>query len=136
MRMEFYRPVEHSDEPEPPKAPGEQPASPQVVGSASWDGERLEIEALDEDVRAALRKVFRRTPLATDDPSLRRKGTSGTVLLQPGTTEWFRAAAFARAPAVGFVARAVPGVEEGGWDPAAQYTTFRRSVNRLETGGR
>jgi hypothetical protein len=134
--MEFYRPVAPTPEPEQAaKTSAEPAAAPEVVGSASWDGSRLEIEALDEEVRGALRTIFRRTALATEDASLRRRGTSGTVLLQPGTNEWFRAAAFERAPDVGLVARAVPGVEEGGgWDPAAQSTTFRRSVDRLETG--
>ena len=132
--MEFHLPpAPEAESEQPAKGPAAPPPVPEAVGSASWDGERLEIEAVDEDVRAKLRKVFRRTALATEDASLRRKGTSGTVLLQPGSTEWFRAAAFARAPEVGLVARAVPGVEEGGWDPAAQYTTFRKSVDRLET---
>jgi hypothetical protein len=54
------------------------------------------------------------------------------VAIQPGSLLWFRAAAFVRAPEFDLVARVIPGVREGGWDPAAQYEPFRRVIERLE----
>ena len=60
-----------------------------------------------------------------DDGAYRRLGTSGEVMIQPGDLEWFRAASQVRgAAATGLVARLVPGVTEGGFDPAAGYRTF------------
>ena len=53
-------------------------------------------------------------------------------MIQPGTPEWFRAAAYTRAAAEGLRARVVPEViGQGGWDPAAAYRTFREDVARL-----
>ena len=89
-------------------------------------------EAEEDDVRAALSRIFRATPVATDDPSYRPQGTHGEVAIQPGSLLWFRAAAFVRAPEFDLVARVIPGVREGGWDPAAQYEPFRRVIERLE----
>ena len=55
--------------------------------------------------------------------------------MQPGTLEWFREVAKARATQEsGLSARFVPGVTEGGYDPAAQYRTFEESVERLTDG--
>jgi hypothetical protein len=56
-------------------------------------------------------------------------------LLQPGSLEWFRAALLARVPALGLSVRFVPGIVEGGWDPAAQYRTFEEQVDRLDAAG-
>lgn len=103
-----------------------------VVGHAVWNGTSVRAEAEDDDVRVALSRIFRTTPVATDDPSYRPQGTHGEVVIQPGSLVWFLAAAFIRAPEFDLVARAVPGVREGGWDPAAQYEPFPRVIERLE----
>jgi len=43
--------------------------------------------------------------------------------------------AYVRVPAeLGLVARLVPGVTEGGFDPAAGYRRFDESIERLESG--
>jgi hypothetical protein len=118
VRIEFHLPNEPDD----------------VVGSARWDGRAAVIESGDEAVRADLARVFRPSPVVTDDAALRSQGTRGEVLLYPGTLEWSRAAAFSRSGEVGLVARVVPEVTEGGWDPAAQYRTFEESIERLESG--
>ena len=114
MRIEFHRPNEPDE----------------VVGSATWDGGRARIEA-DADNRSVLERIYRATPVVTDDSAFRRQGARGEVVLQPGSLAWFSAAAYARAREAGLVARTVPGVREGGWDPAAQYRTFRESMDRL-----
>jgi hypothetical protein len=105
-----------------------------VVATISWVGGRSVIETPDDILRASLQKVFRRTPVVLDDPSYRRLGTSGEVLIQPGDLEWFRAAVQARIPAeTNLVARFVPGVTQGGFDPAADYRTFEQQIERLTT---
>jgi hypothetical protein len=115
MRVEFYRP----DAPDT------------VVASAVWDGERVAVEG-DDDVRDAVAHALRSTPVVVDDAALRRQGTSGEVLVQPGSLDWFRTAARVRATGeTGLSARFVPGVTEGGYDPAAQYRTFEESMARL-----
>ena len=116
MQIEFHRPDSADD----------------TLGIARWVDGRPEIEAEDDQIRAALSRIFRPTPVATDDASHRRQGTHGDVLIQPGGLEWFRAAAFARAGDFDLVARAVPDVREGGWDPAAQYRTFGETIELLE----
>jgi hypothetical protein len=46
--------------------------------------------------------------------------------------EWFRAVAQIRVPAeTGLVARSVPGVTVGGYDPAANYRRFPEQIERL-----
>jgi hypothetical protein len=122
MKVEFYR------------AEDEQKIA---VATVSWDGHDVDVSAEDEDVRDTLERAFRRLPLAVDDPSLRRLGTSGAVLLQPGSLEWFRAVARYRATEEsGLAARFVPGVLGGGWDPAANYRTFDEQLERLDAGSR
>jgi hypothetical protein len=119
MRVEFYR----SDDPET------------VVGAALWDGRRVVIDEDDKDVRAAFSRVFRLTPVVVDDASLRTLGAGGEALLEPGSLEWFEAAANRRGPEEGFAVRVVPeAVGRGGWDPASAYRTFRQSVRRLVVG--
>jgi hypothetical protein len=118
LRIEFHRP----DAPE------------EVVGTATWDGRRLEVRAEDPQARSAIERVFRPTPVAVEDRALRRAGTRGEVVLQPGSVEWFEGAAFARAREVGLVARVVRPRLEGGWDPAANYRRFRDQVRRLALG--
>lgn len=121
MRAEFYRPVQ-----------GEEEASSKVLGAATWSGSVAVLEADDAEVRTALERVFRPVPVAVDDASLRRLGTHGAVVLEPGTLEWFRAAALSRAGEHDLAVRFVPGVREGGFDPAGQYRGFGEAVRRLE----
>ncbi len=55
-------------------------------------------------------------------------------MLQPGDLGWFRAVAQFRVPAeTGLVARTVPGVARGGYDPAANYRRFSEQIERLES---
>ena len=116
MRAEFYR----SDDGSAP------------VATATWDGRRAVIDASDPDVRRAVERVFRLAPVVVDDAAFRSLGASGVSSIQPGDLEWFRAAAFARAPAEGLAVRLVPGVHgQGGWDPAAAYRTFDDAMARL-----
>ena len=127
MKVEFYRAGP------PPPADGEAPP-PTLVGIARWVDNMPVVECDDDDLRAALERAFRRTPVITDDASYRRFGTHGEVMIPPGDLEWFRAAAFVRAPAeAGVDARLVPGVTEGGYDPAAQYRGFEDSIERLSS---
>jgi hypothetical protein len=108
-------------------------APERVVAIATWDGRRALLEVLDPEVAGSLSGLFRPTPVVVDDGAHRRLGTHGDVLIEPGTLAWFRAAVRARAAEVGLVARLVPGVSEGGWDPAAQYRTFNGSIERLRS---
>ena len=118
MRAELYRP----DEPEA------------VVAVAVWDGAAARLEP-GEGAPEGLQDVLRPTPIVADDPSLRRIGTHGESVLQPGTLEWFRHALLARGAALGLAVRFVPGVREGGWDPAAGDRTFEEQVERLASSG-
>jgi len=128
MKVEFYGP--------PPQPPADQPGSeappPELLGSASWiDGEPV-VECGDEELRTALASVYRKTPVVTDDAAYRRFGTHGEVVIHPGDLEWFRAASFVRVPAeTGLEVRLVPGVTEGGFDPAAGYRRFEETIERL-----
>ena len=118
MRADFYR----EDDPET------------VVGSARWDGRRAEVTSEDADVRGALSRLFRSTPVVVDDPSLRSAGTSGESVIQPGSLDWFRLAAISRAPTADLRVRLVPEVEiKTGWDPASAYRTFGQVVTSLES---
>jgi hypothetical protein len=112
--------------------PPDQPDA--VVASVSWVDGRTVIDTEDDILRSSLQKVLRRTPVVIDDASYRRMGTTGEVLIQPGALEWFRAVVQARVPAeTGLAARFVPGVTEGGFDPAAGYRTFEEQIERLTT---
>jgi hypothetical protein len=96
-----------------------------------WADGAVDVRSDDEELSTALRHAFRRSPVVTDDASLRRRGTFGEVVIQPGTLEWFRAAALVRAPAeTGLAARIVPEIE-GGFDPAADYRPFDEKIERL-----
>lgn len=114
MRAELYRP----DAPE------------EVVAVATWDGSAAHLEP-GPDAPGGLGAILRPTPLVIDDPSLRAQGTHGEVLLEPGSLPWFRAALQTRTEALGLAVRFVPGVREGGWDPAALFRTFEQQVDRL-----
>jgi|SRR5438477_3607684 len=117
MRVEFSRPAAPDD----------------VVGRARWDGKRAEIESDDDEVRASLEKVFRLTSVVANDASMRMLGATGDSVIQPGSLEWFRAAALLRSKEVGLAARVVPDFHPGlGWDPAASYRTFRNQIRRID----
>ena len=106
-----------------------------VVATARWEG-AVRIETADETVRGQLEAAYRPTPVVVDDGAYRRLGTSGEVTIQPGDLEWFRAASQVRASAAtGLVARLIPGVTEGGFDPAAAYRTFEATIERLSEPG-
>jgi hypothetical protein len=122
MRVEFRRPDPEDDT---------------VLATATWDGDRVTIETEDEELGRTLTHAFRATPVVTDDASYRRQGTSGAVVVPPGDLEWFRAAAFARARAEsGLRPRLIPGIAEGGFDPAANYRPFAEQIERLATMAR
>jgi hypothetical protein len=104
-----------------------------TIATAEWHEGAVTIGSEDEQIRAKLAHAFRRTPVVTDDPSYRRLGTSGPVVLQPGNLGWFRAVAKARAEAeTGLAARFVSGGSVGGFDPAAGYLPFDEQVERLD----
>ena len=104
-----------------------------TVAAVSWDGADVTVSAADDERRAALAHAFRRSAVAVDDASLRRAGTSGVVVIQPGNLEWFRAVANTRATAeTGLAARLVPGVRGGGFDPAAGYRRFHEQLELLD----
>lgn len=120
MRVEFYR----ADDPENP------------VATAVWEAGQVDVTTDDQTVGEQLATAYRRTPVVTDDASYRRQGTSGEVVIQPGDLEWFRAASQVRGAAeTGLVPRLVPGVTEGGFDPAAGYRSFGDAVDRLSARG-
>lgn len=116
MKVEFHRPDEPDD----------------VLATATWSDGAAAVESDDDAIRASLANAFRRTPVVVDDASYRRLGTHGEVVIQPGSREWFRAVVQARVPAeTELVGRFVPGVREGGFDPAAGYRTFEEQIARL-----
>ncbi len=130
MKVEFSRTA-------PASADGSEASSapPTHVGTATWIDGRAVIDSNDDEDGEALERAFRCTPVVlTDDASYRRQGTHGEVLVPPGSLEWFRAVAFNRAPAeAGVEARLVPGITEGGYDPAAGYRRFAESLERLSS---
>jgi hypothetical protein len=135
LRIEFHHPPDPA-EPAPPQGqPGPPPRPPEPqpsVASAVWLGDRVIVEAEDPKRKASIERAFRPIPVVVDDPSLRYPGTSGESVLQPGDLEWFRAVAQVRVPAeTGLVARSVPGVTAGGYDPAANYRRFSEQIERL-----
>lgn len=104
-----------------------------AVATARWDGEHVTITAEDTNLRDRLAQAFRRAPVVVDDASLRRLGTSGVVVLQPGDLEWFRAVAETRVPKeTGLASRFVAQTVVGGYDPAANYRPFGEQVERLD----
>jgi hypothetical protein len=102
------------------------------IATATWDGSGAIVETDDPAVRDQLQRVFRHTPVVVGDAGVRPSGKTGESVVEPGSVEWFRAAAFSRAPATGLSVRLVPEVTgQGGWDPAAAYRTFSQSMARL-----
>jgi hypothetical protein len=117
VRAEFYRDAQGSKE---------------LVGTATWTDTGTTVDARTDDGRSILGKIFRPTPVAVDDPSLRSFGTLGDVVLQPGSMRWFLAAARSRAEHEGLEVHLV--AEDAaalGWDPAGAYRTFVSSAERL-----
>jgi len=107
-----------------------------VVATVTWTGTGVQIEA-DDDRRASVARCFRATSVVTGDASYRALGTSGDVQVPPGSLEWFRAAALTRVPAeAGLGVRLVPGLESGGYDPAAGYRPFEEQMERLDRATR
>jgi len=106
----------------------EAPESP--VAIATWSQGRGRLEVLDGSI-PELGSVLRATPVVVDDPSLRRPGTSGASMLEPGSAEWFRAALIQRCEPLGLQVRFVAEEIVGGWDPAAAYRTFGEQIERL-----
>ena len=101
-----------------------------VVAVATWSNGRPDLEVLDRSVEG-LDTLLRPTPVVVDDPSLRPPGTSGDVLLEPGSSAWFRAALLTRAEPLGLHVRFVASQIVGGWDPAASYRSFEEQIERL-----
>jgi hypothetical protein len=136
LRIEFHHPTEPASPAAPaPGSPPPPPAPPPpAVAVAIWLEGRPVVEADDRAIEEAIEHSFRQTPVVVDDPSLRSAGSSGEQMLQPGHLEWFRAVAQFRVPAeTGLVARTVPGVARGGYDPAANYRRFSEQIERLES---
>jgi hypothetical protein len=122
MRAEFHEPDDEEK---------------RTVATAVWDGRTVTVSADAPEVRDTIAHAFRRTPIAVDDPSRRRMGTNGVIVLQPGTLEWFRATAHTRAAEeTGLGVRFVPGAIVGGFDPAAGYRPFDEQVERLDERSR
>jgi hypothetical protein len=110
------------------------PDTPEVVVAvATWSEGRAHLEAF-ERAPEGLERLFRPTPVVVDDASLRPLGASGEVMLEPGSLEWFRAALPARAGGLGLAVRFVADEIDNGWDPAANYRTFREQAGRLAAG--
>ena len=113
IRAELYRP----DAPET------------IVAVATW-ANAAHLEATG-DAPAGIEGLFRPTPVVVDDASLRRLGSHGDVVLEPGSLEWFRAALLSRAESFGLAVRFVTDEIRGGWDPAAHDRTFEEQARRL-----
>jgi hypothetical protein len=117
VRIEFHRPEDEEK---------------RTVAIATWNGHAATISSDDDQLRATLQRVFRPSPVAIDDSSYRRMGTSGVVVVPPGDLGWFRAVAIVRAPSeAGLVPRFVPEVTGNGYDPAGNYRGFEEQVERL-----
>lgn len=114
MHAELYRP----EEPET------------VVAVATWSGRRATIEPSGAAIEG-LERLLRPTPVVIEDASLRRQGTHGESMLQPGSLDWFRAALTTRAPSIGLAVRFVAAEITNGWDPAANYRTFAEQADRI-----
>jgi hypothetical protein len=101
-----------------------------VVAVLAWNDGHPVVESGAEV--AGVAELLRPTPVQTDDPALRKLGTSGESVLTPGSLAWFRAAIATRAAALGFGVRFVTAEVRGGWDPASNYRRFESQVQRLQ----
>jgi hypothetical protein len=117
MRAEFFRP----DDPEA------------VVGAAEWEAGGARIESDDPEIRTTLKRIFRPSPVALDDPALRDPASSGSAVVEPGDLEWFRIAAGVRGEREGLQVRFVSR-SPGGWDPAGSYRPLESWVDVREGG--
>ncbi len=118
MRAEFY-----TDDPK------------NVLSAVRWDRRGLDVSG-EQEMQPRVRRIFRPTPVVVDDPAFRTSGTSGPVVLHPGTLLWFRAAAQVRSEAEGLKVRFVPeGQDVMGWDPAGAYRAFSETIERKELSG-
>ncbi len=118
MRAEFY---------------GEDPKN--VLAAVRWDRRGLDVSG-DREAEEKIRRILRPTPVVVDDAAFRSSGTSGPVVLHPGTLLWFRAAAQVRSAAEGLKVRFVPeGQDVMGWDPAGAYRPFSETIERKELSG-
>jgi hypothetical protein len=108
-----------------------------AVATVEYEDGAISVTSEDDAIRSALAHAYRRTPVTTEDPSLRRLGTHGPVVLQPSDLEWFLAVTSTRAAAEsGLVARFVATGVPGGFDPAAGYRPFDEQVERLDDRAR
>jgi hypothetical protein len=117
MRAEFLR----QDDPET------------VVGSAVWEAGAVRVHSDDQAAREALERVFRPTPVALDDPTLRDPAAGGVSVVEPGDLHWFRTAAVVRGPRQDLRVRFVTETP-GGWDPAGSYRPLEAWVDVREGG--
>ena len=117
MRIEFYR----------------QDAPDAVVGTVRWDGREVILEGAEDGATgAAITRIFRASPVVTDDASLRTLSSHGESVIEPGSLDWLRAAALTRAPKVGLTPRFLAPVKHGeGYDPASNYRTFEQQIARI-----
>ncbi|MGZ4131748.1 MAG: hypothetical protein ACXVWF_01775 [Actinomycetota bacterium] len=108
-----------------------------TVATVEHEDGAISVTSEDDAIRGALAHAYRRTPVTTEDASLRRLGTHGPVVLQPSDLEWFLAVTAVRAaPESGLVARFVAAGVAGGFDPAAGYRPFDEQVQRLDDRSR
>lgn len=114
MRAELYRADDPDDD----------------VAIATWSPSGTALDVRDPSVDG-LDRLLRPTPVVVEDASLRRLGTHGESMLNPGSLEWFRAVLLTRGPGLGLGVRFVREEIRGGWDPAAAYRTFEEQVGRL-----
>ncbi len=109
--------------------------SKKILAAVTWDRRGVSI-AGDQEAEAKLRRIFRPAPVVIDDAAYRSSGTSGPVVLQPGTLLWFRAAAQVRSDEEGLKVRFVPeGQDVMGWEPAGVYRAFTEQLERKELSG-
>jgi hypothetical protein len=120
MRIELFRPDD----------------SEHVLASVRYVDGALEVGADDARTRDAVDRIFRRSPVVVDEPSLRPAGARGPVVEPPGSIQWFLAAGRVRGGAEGLAIRVVPEEEAAmGWDPAGAYRTFAEALARRVRAG-
>jgi hypothetical protein len=97
----------------------------------------LEVGTDDDRTREAVTRIFHPSPVITDDPAFLPPGASGPAVVQPGSLQWFQAAARVRGQGEGLAVRFVPEAERAmGWDPAGAYRTFGDDLaRRIRIGG-
>jgi hypothetical protein len=101
-----------------------------VVAIATWNDGAPHVESVGAEIDG-LDAILRPVPVVVDDASLRPLGAHGDVVLEPGSLEWFRAAVVQRAEPLGLGVRFVADEVTNGWDPAANYRTFREQAGPI-----